>query len=114
MRPEVKGASLSDLHPGARSWRAASLPVYLMTMSSLAVRVCCAMILLAASACGPRVATSPSHPSAEARNGETEKKTRKQRPPLVAPPPAYGNKIVRDIDSEDVDVAGLDQGRRQL
>ena len=61
-------------------------------MSSL-IRGCCAITLLSIFACGPRVA-APSHSSVEARNGETEKKTRKQRPPLVAPPPAYGNKIV--------------------
>lgn len=36
----------------------------------------------------------PRHPNAEARNAEgVQKKPRKQRP-LVAPPPAYGNKIV--------------------
>ena len=58
------------------------------------------MTLLAAAACGPRAATSPSHPSAEARNGETEKKARKPRP-LVAPPPAYGNKIVHEGDGQE-------------
>jgi hypothetical protein len=68
---------------------------------------CCAFTLLAATACGPRAAASPSHPSVEARNGETEKKTRKQRP-VVAPPPAYGNKIVRDGEGQrDVASAGL-------
>ncbi len=37
----------------------------------------------------------PKHPNAEARNApSTEKKPRKRRPTLVAPPPAYGNKIV--------------------
>ena len=71
-------------------------------MSSL-LRGCCAITLLAAIACGPRLATSPSYPTAEARNGETEKKPRKQRP-LVAPPPAYGNKIVHGGD-EQQDVA---------
>jgi hypothetical protein len=64
------------------------------------VRGCCALTLLAAAACGPRTATAPSHPNAEARNGVSEKKTRKPRP-LVAPPPAYGNKIVIDrLDEE--------------
>jgi hypothetical protein len=63
-------------------------------MSSF-VRVCCALALLAGAACGPRVAATPNHPSAEARNGVTEKRARKQRP-VVAPPPAYGNKIVID------------------
>lgn len=58
------------------------------------------MTLLAAAACGPRSATSPNHPNAEARNGETEKKSRKPRP-LVAPPPAYGNKIVIDQMLDD-------------
>lgn len=56
-------------------------------------------MLLAATACGTRAAPSPSHPSAEARNGETEKKTRKPRP-IVAPPPAYGNKIVQDGEGQ--------------
>jgi hypothetical protein len=75
-------------------------------MSSL-VRGCCAIILLAATACGPRLATSPKHSSAEARNGDTEKKPRKQRP-VVAPPPAYGNKIVHGRDSGEEDVANAD------
>jgi hypothetical protein len=68
-------------------------------MSSF-VRGCCVMTLLAAAACGSRPATSPNHPTAEARNGETEKKSRKPRP-LVAPPPAYGNKIVIDRMFDD-------------
>lgn len=58
------------------------------------------MTLLAATACGARPAAAPSHPTAEARNGETEKKSRKPRP-LVAPPPAYGNKIVIDRNLGD-------------
>ena len=75
-------------------------------MSSF-VRGCCAITLLAATAWGPRLATSPSHPTAEARNGETEKRPRKQRP-LVAPPPAYGNKIVHgNEDREDIAKAGF-------
>jgi hypothetical protein len=81
-------------------------------MSSF-VRGCCAMTLLAAAACGPRPATPPSHPTAEARNGETEKKSRKPRP-LVAPPPAYGNKIVIDrmLDaSGEEDTASSSSGR---
>jgi len=80
-------------------------------MSSL-VRGCCAITLLAATACGPRLATSPSHPTAEARNGETEKKPRKQRP-LVAPPPAYGNKIVHGHDSRE-DVANAGEGTASM
>jgi hypothetical protein len=41
----------------------------------------------------------PHHPNAEARNTENpEKKPRKRRPTLVAPPPAYGNKIVLERD----------------
>jgi hypothetical protein len=64
------------------------------------VRGCCALTLLTAAACGPRAASPPSHPTAEARNGVPEKKPRKPRP-LVAPPPAYGNKIVIDrLDDE--------------
>ncbi|HTV25692.1 MAG TPA: hypothetical protein VMG12_43650 [Polyangiaceae bacterium] len=75
-------------------------------MSSL-VRGCCAMTLLAVTACGQRPATSPNHPTAEARNGETEKRPRKQRP-VVAPPPAYGNKIVHGHDDrEDIANAGV-------
>jgi hypothetical protein len=88
--------------------------VYTLLMSSL-IRGCCAIILLSTCACGPRSRAVPSHPSAEARNGETEKKTRKQRPPLVAPPPAYGNKIVRSSSAApaamaeaEVDVAEVD------
>jgi hypothetical protein len=63
-------------------------------MSSL-VRCCFAITFLTVTACGPRASESPRHPSAEARNAETEKRPRKQRQPVVAPPPAYGNKIVR-------------------
>jgi hypothetical protein len=81
-------------------------------MSSL-VRGCCAITLLAATACGQHPATSPKHPSAEARNGETEKKPRKQRP-LVAPPPAYGNKIVHGQDSAEEDIANADIGAAAL
>jgi hypothetical protein len=81
-------------------------------MSSL-VRGCCAITLLAATACGQHLATSPNHPTAEARNGETEKKPRKQRP-LVAPPPAYGNKIVHGHDSGEEDVASADLGSAAL
>jgi hypothetical protein len=69
------------------------------------VRGCFALTLLAAAACGPRAATAPSHPGVEARNGVAEKKPRKQRP-LVAPPPAYGNKIVIDrFDESEQDSA---------
>lgn len=73
-------------------------------MSSL-IYGCCAITLLSVCACGPRGGAVPSHPSTEARNGETEKKTRKQRPPLVAPPPAYGNKIVRDERAASAELA---------
>ena len=68
-------------------------------MSSI-VRCCIAIAFLTVSACGPRASDSPRHPSAEARNAETEKKPRKQRQPVVAPPPAYGNKIVRGASPE--------------
>lgn len=71
------------------------------------------MTLLAVTACGQHLATAPNHPTAEARNGETEKKPRKQRP-LVAPPPAYGNKIVHGHDSEENDVASVDIGAAAL
>jgi hypothetical protein len=67
-------------------------------MSSFVIRSCCAISLLALGACHPESTVAPKHPNAEARNGVTEKKTRKQRPPVVAPPPAYGNKIVFDDD----------------
>jgi hypothetical protein len=63
-------------------------------MSSI-IRCCCAISFLMVAACAPRAPESPRQPSPEARNAETEKKPRKQRPPVVAPPPAYGNKIVR-------------------
>jgi hypothetical protein len=59
------------------------------------------------------VATSPKNPTAEARNGETEKKSRKQRP-LVAPPPAYGNKIVHGQDGAEEDVANVELGSAAL
>jgi hypothetical protein len=69
-------------------------------MSSSVLHGCCAIVLLASFACSPRPATVPHHPNAEARNtGRTEKKPRKRRP-LVAPPPAYGNKIVSDHDRQ--------------
>jgi hypothetical protein len=79
-------------------------------MSSF-VRACCAITLLAAAACGPRLATAPGHPTAEARNGETEKKPRKARP-VVAPPPAYGNKIVHDGDGREDVALGASTGGR--
>ena len=64
-------------------------------MSSSVLHGCCAIALLACFACSPRSASVPRHPNAEARNApSTEKKPRKRRPTLVAPPPAYGNKIV--------------------
>lgn len=65
---------------------------------SSTVRCCIAIAFLTVSACGPRASESPRHPSAEARNADTEKKPRKQRQPVVAPPPAYGNKIVRSTE----------------
>ena len=69
------------------------------------------MTLLVAAACGPRLATAPGHPDAEARNGVTEKKPRKPRP-LVAPPPAYGNKIVHEGDGgQDVALGASASGR---
>jgi hypothetical protein len=65
-------------------------------MSSPVLHGCCAIAFLAFIACSPRPATVPHHPNAEARNAaSTVKKPRKRRP-LVAPPPAYGNKIVLD------------------
>jgi hypothetical protein len=68
-------------------------------MSSPVLHGCCAIALLASFACSPHTAPVPQHPSAEARNApNTEKKPRKRRPTLVAPPPAYGNKIVDDRD----------------
>lgn len=67
-------------------------------MSSFVIRSCCAISLFAVGACHTESTAAPKHPNAEARNGVTEKKTRKQRPPVVAPPPAYGNKIVFDDD----------------
>jgi hypothetical protein len=91
-------------HAARRVGGALLAVVYNLKMSSL-IRGCCAIILLSLCACGPRVGAVPNHPSAEARNGETGKKTRKQRPPLVAPPPAYGNKIVQSRGVEPAAVA---------
>jgi hypothetical protein len=72
-------------------------------MSSPVLHGCCAIALLAAIACSPRPATVPHHPNAEARNAvNPEKKPRKRRP-LVAPPPAYGNKIVLDFERRQSD-----------
>jgi hypothetical protein len=69
-------------------------------MSSPVLHGCCAIVLFASFACSPRPATVPHHPNAEARNADRiEKKPRKRRP-LVAPPPAYGNKIVLDHDRQ--------------
>jgi hypothetical protein len=69
-------------------------------MSSSVLHGCCAIALLACFACSPRSASVPRHPDAEARNApSTEKKPRKRRPTLVAPPPAYGNKIVREREA---------------
>jgi hypothetical protein len=83
-------------------------------MSRFVIHGCCAMTLLVVCACGSGSAAVPRHPDAEARNGETEKKTRKPRP-VVAPPPAYGNKIVRDDewreDLADNHAPGLRSGR---
>jgi hypothetical protein len=76
-------------------------------MMNLVIRGCCAITLLTVCACSPRSTATPKHPNAEARNGETEKKTRKQRPPVVAPPPAYGNKIVFDDDQPPELASGL-------
>lgn len=41
----------------------------------------------------------PHHPNAEARNAASPEKKPRKRRPLVAPPPAYGNKIVLERDS---------------
>jgi hypothetical protein len=67
-------------------------------MSCLVTRASFVIALLTVCACGPHSTPAPKHPSAEARNSEMEKKPRKPRP-LVAPPPAYGNKIVVDARS---------------
>jgi len=40
----------------------------------------------------------PHHPNAEARNAASPEKKPRKRRPLVAPPPAYGNKIVLHRD----------------
>ena len=84
----------------------------LKQMSSFVIRSCCAISLLALGACHPESAVAPKHPNAEARNGVTEKKTRKQRPPVVAPPPAYGNKIVFDDDLPPELASALPNGAR--
>jgi hypothetical protein len=67
-------------------------------MSSPVLHGCCAIALLAFIACSPRAATVPHHPNAEARNAASPVKKPRKRRPLVAPPPAYGNKIVLGHD----------------
>jgi hypothetical protein len=62
-------------------------------MSSLVLHGCCALAVVAAAGCAPHTGGDAKHPIAEARNAEGMKKPGKRRP-LVAPPPAYGNKIV--------------------
>ena len=85
-------------------------PSHILKVMSSLFRGCCATtILLALTACGSHQ-TTPSHPTAEARNGVTKKKPRKQRRPVVAPPPAYGNKIVRGGD-ESAPAAGAREQR---
>lgn len=65
-----------------------------MSRRSLALRVAC--IALVVGGCGPRLANPPRAGGAQAKNANpsSEKKPKAPRP-LVAPPPAYGNKIVR-------------------
>lgn len=84
----------------------------LKEMSSFVIRSCCAISLFAVGACHPESTVAPKHPNAEARNGVTEKKTRKQRPPVVAPPPAYGNKIVFDDDLPPELASAVSNGAR--
>jgi hypothetical protein len=67
-------------------------------MSSPVLHGCCAIALLAFIACSPRAAPVPHHPNAEARNAASPEKKPRKRRPLVAPPPAYGNKIVLHRD----------------
>ena len=58
--------------------------------------LCKALVLLFLSSCAP-VLSAPPAAKPEARNGPTQpKKPRKVTPPpVLAPPPGYGNKIVR-------------------
>ena len=69
-------------------------------MSSPVLHGCCAIVLLASFACSPRPTSVPRHPNAEARNADGEQKKPRKRRPLVAPPPAYGNKIVLERDPQ--------------
>lgn len=69
-------------------------------MSSPVLHGCCAIVLLASFACSPRPTSVPHHPNAEARNTDSAGKKPRKRRPLVAPPPAYGNKIVLDHDRQ--------------
>jgi hypothetical protein len=62
-------------------------------MSSLIRHGCWALAVLASAGCAPRAANSLRSADTEARNTERAKKPAKRRR-IVAPPPAYGNKIV--------------------
>jgi hypothetical protein len=78
----------------------------LMMMSSLVRHGCWALAVVAAAGCTPRAASPARHAGTEARNAERAKKPDKRRP-LVAPPPAYGNKIVLERASRP---SGADAG----
>ena len=68
-----------------------------------------ALVLAAAMAlaCGPRLAPTPRDGGAQARNQDQPRKKKPSQPrPLVAPPPAYGNKIVHGVAAADD--SGLD------
>jgi hypothetical protein len=69
-------------------------------MSSVVIHGGCALVVLSLSACAALPAEGPRNPNAQARNARSQKKAAKQRRPLVAPPPAYGNKIVLDHDAD--------------
>jgi hypothetical protein len=69
-------------------------------------------LALAIVGCGPRLSKQPARSAAQARNGEPAPKKKLKRPrPLVAPPPAYGNKIVCSPDAPSlasIDAATLE------
>lgn len=67
--------------------------VRLVGLSSVAARFgAVSLLALASSACATRTAEPPAEPSRQAQQEERAKG--RNRVPHVAPPPAYGNKVV--------------------
>lgn len=53
------------------------------------------LVCLAALGCAPRAGKAPREPDRVSEHRPDEK-SKKQERPVVAPPPAYGNKVVLD------------------